>query len=66
MDRETGLLYVEKPVNGEIVRVEVEIGLQDESFSEVLRGLEEGDEVVVEGSDMAERLRQGMMGGPPH
>jgi len=46
--------------------VEVEIGLQDESFSEVLRGLEEGDEVVVEGSDMAERLRQGMMGGPPH
>jgi len=66
MDRETGLLYVEKPMNGEIVRVEVEIGLQDESFSEVLRGLEEGDEVVVEGSGMAERLRQGMMGGPPH
>jgi HlyD family secretion protein len=66
IDRDTGLLYVEKPVNGEMVRVEVEIGLQDESFTEVLRGLEEGDEVVISGSDLADRLRQGTMGGPPH
>ncbi len=60
IDRDTGLLYVEKPVNGETVRVEVEIGLQDESYTEVLRGLEEGDEVVISGSDMADRLRGGM------
>jgi hypothetical protein len=51
---------VEKPVNGELVRVEVEIGLQDESYTEVLRGLEEGDEVVISGSDLADRLRMGM------
>jgi HlyD family secretion protein len=60
IDRDTGLLYVEKPVNGELVRVEVEIGLQDESYTEVLRGLEEGDEVVISGSDLADRLRMGM------
>ncbi len=60
IDRDTGLLYVEKPVNGETVRVEVEIGLQDESYTEVLRGLEEADEVVISGSDMADRLRGGM------
>jgi multidrug efflux pump subunit AcrA (membrane-fusion protein) len=66
IDRDTGLLYVETPVNGEVVRVEVEIGLQDESFSEVLRGLEEGDRVVIEGSDLADRLRQSMgPGGHP-
>jgi HlyD family secretion protein len=60
IDRDTGLLYVEKPVNGEMVRVEVEIGLQDESVTEVLRGLAEGDEVVISGSDLADRLRAGM------
>jgi len=48
------------------VRVEVEIGLQDESFSEVLRGLDEGDLVVIGGSDMRERLLGAMGGGPPH
>ena len=66
IDTETGLLYVEKLEDGEIVPMEVEIGLQDESFTEVLRGLEEGEQVVVSGLDMGDRLRQGMMGGPPH
>jgi HlyD family secretion protein len=61
VDRDTGLLYVEKPVNGELVREEIEIGLQDESYTEVLRGLEEGDEVVISGSDLGDRLRMGMM-----
>lgn len=60
IDRETGALYVEKLVDGKIVRAEVEIGLQDESFGEVLRGLEKGDQVVISGSDMADRLRSGM------
>lgn len=65
-DREEGLLYVEKLVEEQIERVEVEIGLQDESFSEVLRGLDEGDLVVIGGSDMRERLLGAMGGGPPH
>ena len=60
IDREAGALFVEKVVNGELVRAEVEIGLQDDSFGEVLRGLEEGDEVVIGGSNLADRLRMGM------
>lgn len=60
VDRDTGLLYVERLVDDEIELTEVEIGLQDESNSEVLRGLDEGDEVVIAGSDMRERLRAGM------
>lgn len=60
VDRESGLLYVERVVDDELVRTEVEIGLQDEYDSEVLRGLDEGDEVVIGESDMRERLRAGM------
>ena len=47
VDRESGRTYVEKIVQGEAVPVEIEVGLQDEFTSEVVRGLEEGDEVVV-------------------
>lgn len=66
VDRETGLLYVEKLEDDELVRTEVEIGLQDESNSEVLRGLDEGDLIFIGGSDMRERLLGGMRGGAPH
>jgi HlyD family secretion protein len=47
VDRESGRTYVEKIVQGEPVPVEIEVGLRDEFTSEVMRGLEEGDEVVV-------------------
>ncbi len=47
VDRESGRTYVEKIVQGEPVPVEIEVGLRDEFTSEVVRGLEEGDEVVV-------------------
>jgi HlyD family secretion protein len=60
VDRDTGLLYVERLVDDDIERTEVEIGLRDEANSEVLSGLDEGDEVVIRGSDMMERLRGGM------
>lgn len=66
IDREEGLLFVAKLVNGEIESADVEIGLQDDSFTEVLSGLQEGDEVVIGGGDTVDRLRQGMMGGGPH
>ena len=49
IDRESGRIYVEKIVGGEPVPVEIEVGLRDEFVSEVVRGLEEGDEVVVRG-----------------
>ncbi|MFQ6001475.1 MAG: efflux RND transporter periplasmic adaptor subunit [Anaerolineae bacterium] len=59
IDRESGRTYVEKMVQGEAVPVEIEMGLQDELVSEVVRGLEEGDEVVVQGLAPSE----GMPGG---
>jgi RND family efflux transporter MFP subunit len=62
VDRETGLLYVEKLEDDELVRTEVEIDLQDGSNSEVLRGLEEGDRVVIKGKE-AEPTRLGPFGG---
>ena len=60
VDRDTGAFYVERVTDHEIERVEIEIGIQDASYSEVLRGLEEGDQVVVGGSDIRDRLRAGM------
>jgi HlyD family secretion protein len=60
VDRDTGQLYVERLAEGEVERVEIEIGIQDASYAEVVRGLEEGDQLVVGGSTMMERLRAGM------
>lgn len=60
-DRETGLFYVERlKDDGEIERVEVEIGIQDATYTEVLRGLEEGDRLVIGGVSTRDRLRMGM------
>jgi HlyD family secretion protein len=60
VDRETGMLYVERLADREIQRVEVEIGVQDASYSEVVRGLDEGDQVVTGEVSMRDRLRGGM------
>lgn len=60
VDRESGRTYVEKVVQGEPVPVEIEVGLQDEFMSEVVRGLEEGDEVVVQGLASSEGAEGGM------
>jgi HlyD family secretion protein len=60
VDRDAGQFYVERFVDGEVERVEIEIGIQDASYTEIVRGLEEGDQLVVGGSTMIDRLRAGM------
>lgn len=60
VDRDTGSYYVERLKDHEIERVEIEIGIQDATYTEVLRGLEEGDQVVVGGTSMRDRLRTSM------
>ena len=61
VDRDAGVFYVERLVDdGEIERVEVEIGIQDAAYAEVLRGLEEGDQLVIGGVSMRDRLRISM------
>ena len=59
IDRERGRTYVEKMVQGEAVPVEIEVGLRDEFVSEVVRGLEEGDEVVIREVARSQNALQG-------
>jgi macrolide-specific efflux system membrane fusion protein len=60
-DRDTGSYYAERLTDHEIERVEIEIGIQDASYTEIVRGLEEGDQVVVGGgTSMRDRLRGSM------
>lgn len=59
IDHENGRTYVEKIVQGEAVPVEIEVGLRDEFMSEVVRGLEEGDEIVVQGPAPSEGMPRG-------
>jgi len=65
IDRTTGQAYVDKLAGAEIQPVEIQIGLRDEVYSEVLAGLEQGDVVVLVKESSREQLQQMMMGGPP-
>ena len=65
LDRATGQAFVDKLVNGEPTSVEIQIGLRDETHSEVLSGLEEGDVIVLITESSREQLRRAV-GGPPH
>jgi multidrug efflux pump subunit AcrA (membrane-fusion protein) len=57
IDAETGRLFVEKPVDGEIITVFIEQGVTNDQVSEVLSGLEEGDQLVVRSASVRERFR---------
>ncbi len=66
IDRATGQVYVDKLVNGQVQPVEIQTGQRDETRSEVLAGLEEGDVVVLVQESSGTRLRQTMQEmGPP-
>jgi HlyD family secretion protein len=62
-DRETGKVFVEKLVLGTPQETEVEIGSRDEQVSQVLRGLAEGDTVIIRSVSSRDRLREAF--GPP-
>jgi HlyD family secretion protein len=47
LDRESGKAYVVKLVDGQPTRVEIETGIRNETLSEVVRGLAEGDRVAL-------------------
>jgi HlyD family secretion protein len=65
VDRTTGKAYVDRATGDQVQPIEIQIGLRDESFSEVLAGLHEGDTVVLIQLSSREQL-QGLMqmGGP--
>ena len=60
VDRETGAYYVEELVDGEIVRTDVTLGLQNDEFSEIRSGVEEGDVIVIRTVSTEEQLRRGL------
>ncbi len=65
IDRSSGELiaYVERvDEDGNPVRTEIELGLRDEAMSQVLEGLEEGDQIVIRGVSRRERLQQVFQG----
>jgi RND family efflux transporter MFP subunit len=57
IDAESGRLFVEKSADEEIVTVFVEQGATNDQVSEVLSGLEDGDQLVVRSASVRDRFR---------
>jgi len=67
IDRQKGepVAYVEKvDEQGNPTRVEVKLGLRDETMSQVLDGLEAGDQVVIQRESRQQQLQRALQGGP--
>lgn len=63
IDRDTGEAFVFKMVNGVPVRQQVQLGLRNERESQVLAGLQDGDEIAFITQSSEERLRGAFFGG---
>lgn len=63
VDRNTGEAYVFKMVNGAPVRQQVELGLRNERESQILAGLQDGDQIAFVTQSSEERLRGALFGG---
>ena len=66
IDRSTGRMYVDKVVGGQVFPVEIQTGLRDETYSEILAGLQAGDAVALVQESTGTQLRQQMQGMSPH
>lgn len=62
-NRETGQAFVNKMVDDEPLLQAVELGLRNESESQILAGLTDGDEVALVTLSSEERLRGAIFGG---
>lgn len=62
LDRAEGRAYVYKVVNDEPVLQEVELGLRNEQFSQILAGLTDGDVLALITQSSEERLRGALFG----
>ncbi|MFO7631997.1 MAG: efflux RND transporter periplasmic adaptor subunit [Caldilinea sp.] len=63
VDRNTGEAYVFKMVAGEPVRQQIELGLRNERESQILAGLQDGDQIAFVTQTSEERLRGALFGG---
>jgi HlyD family secretion protein len=62
-DRDSGRAFVYKMVDGEPVLQEVTLGLRNERESQILSGLDDGDEVALVTRSSEEQLRGALFGG---
>lgn len=63
LDRETGRAFVQKMVSGQPVSQEVDLGLRNDRFSQVVAGLRDGDEIALIRTSSEEQLRGALFGG---
>ncbi|MGC8838810.1 MAG: efflux RND transporter periplasmic adaptor subunit [Anaerolineae bacterium] len=56
-DRRTNKTFVEKVVGTNLVRTEVQLGVQGDQVSQVLSGLQEGDQVAIRSVSSLQQLR---------
>ena len=63
IDRTSGRAFVEKLVNGVPTQTEVELGARNDQYSQIISGVEPGDELVIRTGTGLDRLRSTMFGG---
>jgi HlyD family secretion protein len=63
LDRESGRAFVQKVLNGEPVLQEVELGLRNDRFSQIIAGLADNDQIALIRTSSEERLRSVLFGG---
>jgi len=63
LDKDTRTPYVEKIVDGAPMRVDIQLGLRNDQYSEVVAGLEEGDVLAIRRVSTSEILRRQFFGG---
>jgi hypothetical protein len=62
LDRESGRAFVQKLLNGEPVLQEVELGLRNDRFSQVVAGLNDTDQIALIRTSSEDRLRGALFG----
>jgi HlyD family secretion protein len=63
LDRETGQAFVQKMISGTPALQEIELGLRNDRFSQVVAGLTDSDEVALIRTSTEDRLRGALFGG---
>ncbi|MEZ4634431.1 MAG: efflux RND transporter periplasmic adaptor subunit [Caldilineaceae bacterium] len=63
LDRETGQAFVQKMIGGTPALQEIELGLRNDRFSQVVAGLADSDEVALIRTSTEDQLRGALFGG---
>ncbi len=62
IDRNDGSYHVEKWIDGQPVDAEIVPGMRDDAYSEIISGLQEGDELIIRSQSLSEQVTS-FMGG---